>query len=103
MDSKQYTGKYLLTTSKTLTNCQGLGRYLSEIDPQHQDITWHLQHIIVFCRVHFQRTILKCIGTNKHGSPLWSRMMSLLDCKSEDDYDSLLDLLISTDYLLTAW
>lgn len=95
MDSKQYTGKYLLTTWKTYTNYLGLGQYLSEIDPQHQDITWHLQHIIVFCRVHFQRSILKAIGTNNQGSPLWSRMMSLLDCRSEDDYDKLLDLLIS--------
>ncbi|BCR90626.1 uncharacterized protein ACHE_60512A [Aspergillus chevalieri] len=80
MDSKQYTG---------------LGQYLSEIDPQHQDIIWHLQRIIVFCRVHFQRSILKAIGTNNQGSPLWSRMMSLLDCRSEDDYDRLLDLLIT--------
>jgi hypothetical protein len=95
MDSKQYTGKYSSTTLEVPTNYLGLGRYLSEIDPQHQDITWQLQHIIIFCRVHFQRSILKAIGTNNHGSPLWSRMMSLLDCKSEDDYDSLLGLLIS--------
>ncbi|EAW24036.1 uncharacterized protein NFIA_036080 [Aspergillus fischeri NRRL 181] len=79
MDSKQYTG---------------LGQYLSEIDPQHRDVTWHLQHIIIFCRVHFQRSILKTIGTTNQGSSLWSRMMSLLDCKSEADYDTLLDLLI---------
>jgi hypothetical protein len=59
MDSKQYIGRYFTTVFKILTNCLGLGQYLSEIDPQHQDITWHLQHIIVFCRVHFQRSILE--------------------------------------------
>ncbi|OJJ78682.1 uncharacterized protein ASPGLDRAFT_53449 [Aspergillus glaucus CBS 516.65] len=48
MDTKQYTG---------------LGLYLSEIDPQHQGPIWHLQCIIVFCRIHFQRSILKAIGT----------------------------------------
>lgn len=95
MDSKQYTGKYFLTALEAVTNYLGLGQYLSEIDPQRQDITWHLQHLIIFCRVHFQRSILKAIGTNNQGSPLWSRMMSLLDCKSEDDYNCLLDLLIS--------
>ncbi|ODM21423.1 hypothetical protein SI65_02267 [Aspergillus cristatus] len=79
MDSKQYTG---------------LGKYLSEIDPQNHDVTWHLQHIIIFCRVHFQRSILNTIGTRNQGSPLWSRMMSLLDCKSEADYDALVELLI---------
>jgi hypothetical protein len=79
MDSKQYSG---------------LGRYLSEIDPQHRDVTWQLEHIILFCRVHFQRSILKVLGTRSQGTPLWSRMMSLLDCKSEAEYDELLELLI---------
>ena len=95
MDSKQYTGKYFTATSQALNNHLGLGKYLSEIAPQNHDVTWHLQHIIMFCRVHFQRSILNTIGTRNQGSPLWSRMMSLLDCKSEADYDALVELLIS--------
>lgn len=89
MDTKQYTG---------------LGQYLSEIDPKHHDIIWHLQHMVVFCRVHYQRSILNAIGTRSQGSPLWSRMMSLLDCKSEDDYDTLLDLFIKyEDANVRSW
>lgn len=79
----------------------GLGQYLSEIDPQHHDITWQLQHIIVFCRVHFQRTILKILGNQSKGTALWSRMMSLLNCQSEEDYDELVDLIISIKPLVT--
>jgi hypothetical protein len=95
MDTKQYTGRRLSSSYQALTNYLGLGQYLSEVDPQHRASTWHLQHMIVFCRVHFQRTILSTIGTRSQGSDLWSRMMSLLDCKSEEDYDTLLDLFIS--------
>lgn len=94
MDSKQYTGKYFPNIYAAATKYLGLGQYLSEIDPQHQNPIWHLQHIIIFCRVHFQRSILKAIGTKNQGSGLWSRMMSLLDCKSEAEYDALIELLI---------
>ncbi|EAA67000.1 hypothetical protein AN8575.2 [Aspergillus nidulans FGSC A4] len=82
MDSKLYTG---------------LGQYLSEVDPQRRDITWQLERIIVFCQVHFQRSILKAIGTRSHGTPLWGLMMSLLDCNSEVEYDELLELLIENE------
>lgn len=96
MDTKQYSGKCLRSTSQVLANrLQGLGKYLSEIDPLHRDSTWHLQRIIVFCKIHFQRTILKCLGSKSQGTPLWSRMMSLLEAPSEEDYDQLIDLLIS--------
>ncbi|KAG2001434.1 hypothetical protein GB937_010168 [Aspergillus fischeri] len=61
---------------------------------QYSDVTWQLEHIILFCRVHFQQSILKVLGTRSQGTPLWSWMMSLLDCKSEAEYDELLELLI---------
>ncbi|OJJ94572.1 hypothetical protein ASPACDRAFT_37780, partial [Aspergillus aculeatus ATCC 16872] len=79
MDTKQYSG---------------LGRYLSEIDPQHRDYVWQLQHFVVFCRVHFQRTILKAIGTrNKDSSPesLYSQMLGLLDCNTEKEFDETIE------------
>jgi hypothetical protein len=95
MDSKQYTGKYFPTGYEVAHKYLGLGRYLSEIDPRNRDVTWQLQHIIIFCRVHFQRSIFKAIGSKSQGTSLWSRMMSILDSNSEHDYDHLLDLLIS--------
>lgn len=48
----------------------------------------------MFCRVHFQRNILQVIGTNQKGSYLWSRMMELLTCQTEDQYDEMVNLLI---------
>lgn len=90
---------YFLTTCGPLTNYLGLGQYLSEIDPQHRDPVWQLEHIIIFCRVHFQRSILKAIGTRHRGSPLWSLMMDLLNCSSEAEYDELLRLLIGNKQL----
>jgi hypothetical protein len=99
----QVVSQYLLTSL-------GLGQYLEEIDPDKHDSTWQLQHIIMFCRVHFQRNILKAIGSRNKGSPLWSRMMELLSCQSEAHYDELVDLFISitacqvaNDCLLTTY
>ncbi|EYE90581.1 uncharacterized protein EURHEDRAFT_466851, partial [Aspergillus ruber CBS 135680] len=79
MDTKQYTG---------------LGRFLQEIDPLRRPILWQLKGIIIFCRVHFFRTITEAVGNNNRGSGIWNRMAALIDCKSEDDYDQLCDLLI---------
>lgn len=95
MDTKQYTDKCLVSPWQTPAGHLGLGKYLSEIDPGRHDVTWHLEHIIIFCRVHFHWSVLKVIGTRNQGSPLWCRMMSLLDCRSEDAYDELIELLIS--------
>lgn len=94
MDAKQYIGKYLYLLSKQLIiiyNFLGLGQYLREIDPQHRPLPWQLKGIIIFCRVHFFRTITNIVEKN---TGIWSRMVSLIDCKSEDDYDQLCDLLI---------
>lgn len=95
INTKQYTGKRLPSTQQSPTNQLGLGKYLSEIDPGRHDVTWHLQHIIIFGRVHFQQSVINVIGTGNQGSPLWSCMMSLLDCRSEAAYDELIELLIS--------
>ncbi|EAW25652.1 uncharacterized protein NFIA_044710 [Aspergillus fischeri NRRL 181] len=82
MDTKQYTG---------------LGQYLQEIDPLHRPILWQLQGIIIFCRVHFFRTITEAVGSANKSSGVWSRMAGLIDCKSEDDYDQLCNLLIEPE------
>lgn len=95
MDNKQYSGKYFKSNKQLLAKRLGLGKYLSEIDHDHREILWHLQRIIVFCRVHFQRTILKAIGTQNKGSGLWSVMMNLLNCHSEDEYNQLIELYLS--------
>lgn len=95
MDNKQYSGKYLASSFQAFTKCLGLGRYLAELDSQREEISWYLQRIIVFCHVHFQRTILSAIGTKSKGTPLWSVMISLLHCPSEAAYDDLIECYLS--------
>lgn len=82
------------STYYLLANYLGLGQYLQEIDPLHRPILWQLQGIIIFCRVHFFRTITEAVGSTNKSSGVWSRMAGLIDCKSEDDYDHLCNLLI---------
>jgi hypothetical protein len=102
MDTKQYTGKYITKLLlKHLLNTSGLGQYLQEIDPQHHPILWQLKGIIIFCRVHFFRTITETVGNTNRTTGVWSRMASLVDCKSKEDYDQLCDLLIGK-YFLTG-
>jgi hypothetical protein len=84
---------------KPLINYLGLGQYLQEIDPFHQPVLWQLQRLIIFCRVHFFRTITEAVGSNNKGSGVWSRMAGLIDCKSEEDYDQLCDLLIGKYFI----
>jgi hypothetical protein len=55
-------GNWSQTTDKILANCLGLGRFLQEIDPLHRPILWQLKGIIIFCRVHFFRTITEAVG-----------------------------------------
>jgi hypothetical protein len=50
----------------------------------------------------FFRTITETVGNTNRGTGVWSRMASLVDCKSEEDYDQLCDLLIGKCFL-TAW
>lgn len=84
----------LAIDSQVLIHYLGLGKYLQEIDPLQRPMLWQLQGIIIFCRVHFFRTITEAVGRNDRGIGVWSRMASLIDCKSEDDYVQLCELLI---------
>ena len=94
MDAKQYIGKYFIITFEIFNNYWqflGLGQYLREIDPQHRPLPWQLKGVIIFCRDHFFRTITNIVEKN---TGIWGRMTRLIDCKSEDDYDQLCDLLM---------
>ncbi|EYE94136.1 uncharacterized protein EURHEDRAFT_458234, partial [Aspergillus ruber CBS 135680] len=77
----------------------GLGHYLQSLDPLCRPWTWQLKNVIIFCHVHFKRTITRLLGSDMdlgseelYHSP-WFRMKSLLSCESEDDYYHLIALL----------
>jgi hypothetical protein len=63
----------------------GLGLYLESI---HPEMTWqtHLQHVIVFCTVHFNRNI----DNSAHSSTIKQKMRSLLHQRSAEACTDLL-------------
>jgi len=65
------------------------------LDPQHRSVGDNLQHIIIFCRVHFLRGIRNTIGNDVGSNELFGRMASLLDCQSKTDYFELAKLIAS--------
>jgi hypothetical protein len=74
-----------------------------------RDGYWHLRSILIFCRVHFARTVARlCPETTEEGQP-WkkkrSQMMGLLDCASLEDYHAHLQLLVREykNYLLNTY
>jgi hypothetical protein len=78
-----------LTISRFSLIIIGLCKYLSDkVDTIHHDWHWHAQHILILCRVHFQRGIEKLV---RPGAPMYSEMMSLPDSESMDAYQLQLD------------
>ncbi|KMP09240.1 hypothetical protein CISG_04911 [Coccidioides immitis RMSCC 3703] len=73
----------------------GLALYLTEIDTDHRDRDWQLRNIVIFSRVHFMRGITQAVGASDRGIGIYSRMASLLDCHSQEDYMQLCNLLIA--------
>jgi len=84
-----------LIGSLGLTNfLLALGQFLSKVDPQHRDVKWQLERMIVFGQGHFKRSISAAIGTEDHETLLWDRMMSLWNCDHETEYGESLELLL---------
>ncbi|KAF1808090.1 hypothetical protein P152DRAFT_256677 [Eremomyces bilateralis CBS 781.70] len=72
---------------------KGFGRYLKTVDPQRRSWDWHARRTVIFCRVHFFRSIEKLIREDEAGLTLRSRLRSLLTCKTRDEYYQLCDLI----------
>ncbi|EGE86700.2 hypothetical protein BDDG_09650, partial [Blastomyces dermatitidis ATCC 18188] len=75
----------------------GLAQYLASIDPEHRSFDWQLKNILIFYHIHFFRSISNIVGTQNQGTSAWNHMTSLLNCKSQDDYMKLCNLLILYD------
>ncbi|OAF57839.1 hypothetical protein VC83_05497 [Pseudogymnoascus destructans] len=73
----------------------GLGRYLSDIDDHHRPWQWHVQHVIIYCTIHFKRGILKAVGTAFSGNFLRQQMEQLLYVSTREEYFELCNLIIS--------
>ena len=59
-----------------------------QVDPQHRGWRFHLQHIVIYCQIHYWRGIdAKFIGHDA-----WKLMMkSLVDCPTADEARGLLE------------
>ncbi|OBT75678.1 hypothetical protein VF21_05187 [Pseudogymnoascus sp. 05NY08] len=73
----------------------GLGRYLSDIDDHHRPWQWHVQHVIIYCTIHFKRGILKAVGTALSRSFLREQMEQLLYVSTQEEYFELCNLIIN--------
>jgi len=105
MDSKQFAGMCYKNVFITLLTCfKGFGQYLESIDPKKRDWKWHLKRTLIFCRVHFLRSIDQLVGTtNKAPDSVYGRMRALLSCQSRKEYFQLCDLLIGKEYDLNMF
>jgi hypothetical protein len=96
MDKGQLEGNIFLIYSKYILNILGFGRYLTSVDPSHRPWLWQVQHTIIYCQIHFQRSIDRAAGTQgRSNTSIHARMGELTRCQSEADYYSLCDELIS--------
>ncbi|KAJ6133753.1 hypothetical protein N7523_000075 [Penicillium sp. IBT 18751x] len=85
---------------------KGLGLYLQEQDIEHKrDWKWQCQSILIFCRMHFMRTVSKLIPTQEGERFQFARtrLINLLYCESKDDYLKLIQLIIDNQPWLRDW
>lgn len=73
---------------------QGLGQYLSDIDDHHRPNEWHIQHVIIYCTIHFKRGILRAVGTASSSGFFWEQMEQLLYVPTQAEYIELCNLII---------
>lgn len=97
MCPKQMTGKYYTFYYYYYSNLLvlGLGKMLQETDQKtnNRDLgwRWHTMNVLIFCKIHFIRTINKLVPASRDPEDLShiegrSRLASLMDCKSRQNY-----------------
>lgn len=87
----------------------GLGKVLNDtqrqIDGRLLGWRWHARHILMFCKIHFLRTVNKLIperADNSHHEAR-ARLIALMECRSRDDYYTLGDLISENSPELAGW
>lgn len=90
MDTKQFTG---------------LGIYLQSVDPQHRDWRVQIQHILIYCRVHFYRLIAKLLVDSDydHYDVEIAMMKGLPRCRSSGEYYDDLDTIAAANPRFVGW
>ncbi|KAF1811308.1 hypothetical protein P152DRAFT_68557 [Eremomyces bilateralis CBS 781.70] len=79
-----------------LGQLEGFGQYLATLDSESRSWEWQVQNTVIFCQIHFQRSIDRAAGTsNRSTTSIHSRMGELARCRSEEDYYDLCEELMS--------
>ncbi|KAF1964242.1 hypothetical protein BU23DRAFT_493347, partial [Bimuria novae-zelandiae CBS 107.79] len=77
---------------------KGFALYLQSIDPHKRSLDFHIQSTLRFCVAHFKRGVEKAtIGETREQDSSYGRMMQLLDCQTRDEYQQLVELLITQE------
>jgi hypothetical protein len=98
MDEGQNLGMIFLDFNWLVTNLKiGLGRYLRQLDPS-KTVTEHVQHVVIYCLVHFYRGLHSVYRNHPH----YQSMKSLPEMQSEKDCKLLLNRL-KQDATTAAW
>ena len=84
---------YIRTYVHNAYRLLGLGQFLHDMDPAKRDWRWHLQHVLMLCRVHFFRKIDEKLGPNPDFNIWRNAMKSLVDIETYEEYKSLLQWL----------
>lgn len=96
MLQKQASGMYLIRISYDRITNQiriGLGQYLSNLDPQHRPWQYQIRHVIVYCVVHFTRSINKAAGTEVSPTTGHNQMHALRSAATEEEWWRIIGLL----------
>ncbi|KAJ5111672.1 hypothetical protein NUU61_001571 [Penicillium alfredii] len=75
---------------------KGFGLFLQKQDPRKRPWDWQCRNIVMFCHVHFLRTVSRLVPAN-HGQIFQSsrtRLNAILSAKSEAEYYEIIDLII---------
>jgi hypothetical protein len=57
---------------------------------------WHAMNVLIFCKIHFTRTVYKLIpetGNATETAEARNRLLSLTECQTREDYQLLTDLI----------
>ncbi|KAF2466172.1 uncharacterized protein BDR25DRAFT_238033, partial [Lindgomyces ingoldianus] len=91
-------GFYGTTLDMCSKQMKGFGLYLQTMDMQQRDWRWQLASCTRFCLAHFTRSINTAAPTSSHSEDsVWSRMRSLCQVETAEDYNALCNLLIQSE------
>lgn len=79
-----------------------------EVNDRDLGWRWHTMNVLIFCKIHFMRTINKLVPASRDPDDLShiearSRLIGLMDCKSVPDFRKLAMLIKGIVNLLVKY